>query len=71
MRTRTRLVTSLALFAMFGVPSIGHASSPSSMQDDALRALDGEWIYVEDRTEGRAREEHSGWEEVELGEAGA
>ena len=27
-----------------------------SAQSDGLRALDGEWIYVEDRTEGRALE---------------
>jgi hypothetical protein len=28
------------------------------MQDTGVRALDGDWIYVEDRTEGRATERH-------------
>ncbi|MGE3174560.1 MAG: DUF6265 family protein [Planctomycetota bacterium] len=32
------------------------ASTALPAQDDALRALDGEWTYVEDRTEGRALE---------------
>jgi hypothetical protein len=32
------------------------ASSALSAQADGLRALDGEWIYVEDLTEGRALE---------------
>jgi hypothetical protein len=32
------------------------ASSTLSAQTDDLRALDGEWIYVEDRTEGRPLE---------------
>lgn len=29
-----------------------------STQADGLQALDGEWLYVEDRTEGRAIEQH-------------
>ena len=33
------------------------ASNALSAQPDGLRALDGEWIYVEDRTEGRALEQ--------------
>jgi hypothetical protein len=32
------------------------AASTPSTQADGLRALDGEWIYVEDRTDGRALE---------------
>lgn len=36
---------------------IALASSVLSAQSDGLRALDGEWIYVEDRTEGRALEQ--------------
>ncbi len=33
------------------------APSARSAQVDDLRALDGEWLYVEDRTEGRASED--------------
>jgi hypothetical protein len=33
------------------------ASSEPSTQLDGLRALDGEWVYVEDRTEGRTIEQ--------------
>lgn len=32
------------------------SSAPSTQSDD-LRALDGEWVYVEDKTEGRALEQ--------------
>ncbi|MGD9790800.1 MAG: DUF6265 family protein [Phycisphaerales bacterium] len=58
MRWYTWLVTvfvSLAiLLALMPTPS--HASR-STHADDGLRALDGEWIYVEDRTEGRTLEQ--------------
>lgn len=61
----------LALLATLGIPGIlgalstalassadsAQASGAPSGQDDGLRALDGEWIYVEDRTEGRASEQ--------------
>lgn len=70
MRLRNWLVTALALFATltilgalstaFGGASSDRsteASSASSLQSDALRALDGEWIFVEDRTEGRTLEQ--------------
>lgn len=53
MRLHTRLVTALALLATLGAAL---ASNALSAQPDGLRALDGEWIYVEDRTEGRALE---------------
>jgi hypothetical protein len=43
----------LALVAILGAASI---SSALPAQADGLRALDGEWIYVEDRTAGRALE---------------
>jgi hypothetical protein len=33
------------------------SSARSAQPDEGLRALDGEWIYVEDRTEGRALEQ--------------
>ncbi len=49
----TRPATAFALLATLGVAL---ATSPLSAQVDGLRALDGEWIYVEDRTEGRALE---------------
>lgn len=57
--------TMLALLASLGPalaaqarssPSAQASSAPSTLPD-GLRALDGEWIYVEDRTEGRALEE--------------
>jgi hypothetical protein len=44
------LATLSAALALLG-------SSACSAQDDDLRALDGEWLFVEDRTEGRASEE--------------
>ncbi len=34
-----------------------HASTSASTQPAGLRELDGEWIYVEDRTEGRTLEQ--------------
>ena len=46
--------TALALLA-----TLGAASSEPPEQPDGLRALDGEWIYVEDRTEGRAKEQQT------------
>lgn len=49
MQPRTWISTALALLATLGA---------SSTQDEKLRAMDGEWIYIEDRTEGRAVEEH-------------
>jgi len=58
-----RLPTWLILaFVYLATPSAAPAAqdpSPptSSTQPDALRALDGEWIYVEDRTEGRDLEQ--------------
>ena len=56
MRSHTWLVTALALLAtpgILGALSTALASDTPSTQPDDLRALDGEWIYVEDRTEGR------------------
>ena len=57
MHLRTRLATALALLRTLGALSTALASSARSGSPDGLRALDGEWIYVEDRTEGRASEE--------------
>lgn len=55
MNLRTGLAAGLALLAIFGVAS--SATTSRSTQDEKLRALDGVWIFVEDRTEGRAIEE--------------
>ena len=50
---RTWPATAIALLATLGAALASSAPSP---QPDGLRALDGEWIYVEDRTEGRESE---------------
>jgi hypothetical protein len=57
MHLRARLVTALALIATLGAASAALASSARAAPDDGLRALDGEWLYVEDRTEGRTLEQ--------------
>lgn len=67
MHVRNWPATAIALFAILGVAlssnacwaqatpasSVQPSSAPSTLPD-GVRALDGEWIYVEDRTEGRA-----------------
>ncbi len=53
----TRLATALALLVTLGSTLAALSSSAGSVQADGLRALDGEWVYVEDRTEGRALEQ--------------
>lgn len=63
----TRLIPALlALFAAALVPSIetmGHAAGPGTSRVSAARslgdlgALDGPWLYVQDRTAGRALED--------------
>lgn len=59
MRLHTWLVLTLLFLASLHAATA--AQDPSlpvpSTQPDALRALDGEWIYVEDRTEGRTLEQ--------------
>jgi hypothetical protein len=57
MHLRTWLATALALLATLGALSTALASNARSTQADGVRALDGEWIYVEDRTEGRTLEQ--------------
>ncbi len=57
MRLHTWLVTALTLPASLGALPTASASNAPSAQPDDVRALDGEWIYVEDLTEGRASEE--------------
>jgi hypothetical protein len=54
MHFRIWLATALALLT-----SLGATSSELSAQPDGLRAVDGEWVYVEDRTEGRPLEKQS------------
>lgn len=50
MNLRTWLVRALAVLATIGPPV---ASIALSAQDDDLRELEGTWLFVEDRTEGR------------------
>jgi len=54
MQLRTWPATALALLAILGAAL---ASNALSAQPDGLRALDGEWIYIEDKTEGRTLEQ--------------
>lgn len=59
MRLHTWSVTVLTLLVTMGASLVALASNGSSTKiDDDVRALDGEWIYVEDRTEGRPVEQH-------------
>ena len=53
MDLRRWLVPGLALLATLGVPM---TSSVRAGQDEDLRKLGGTWLFVEDRTEGRAVE---------------
>src|SRR6478609_5559734 len=45
------------LLGVFGAALAALTSSAFSAQPDGLSALDGEWLYVEDRTEGRTLEQ--------------
>jgi Domain of unknown function (DUF6265) len=56
MYSRTWPATTLVLFATLGAALASFATNALSAQTAELIALDGEWIYVEDRTEGRALE---------------
>jgi len=47
----------LAIFMIFAVAQSTIIFSQSATPADGLKALDGEWIYVEDRTEGRPLEQ--------------
>lgn len=65
MYLRNRSATLIVLLVFLGAAGATSASgelgaqvsSAPSTQSDDLRALDGEWIYVEDKTEGRALEQ--------------
>lgn len=52
MQFRTALAAAFALLT-----TLGSASSESPAPPEGVKALDGEWVYVEDRTEGRAKEQ--------------
>lgn len=54
---QTWLATALTLVATLSGVSTAIASNQNSGQAEDLSALGGEWIYVEDRTEGRALEQ--------------
>ncbi len=56
MHLRTWPATALALHATLAAAL---AASALSAQPDGLRALDGEWVYVEDRTAGRTSEQQT------------
>lgn len=53
MCSRLRPVVTFALLATLGLNSTASGTSALSVQNHDARALDGEWVYVEDRTEGR------------------
>ncbi len=60
MQLRIRLAPALAVLSLVAsISTIGTAlqGPQNSPQANDLKALDGEWIYVEDRTEGRALEQ--------------
>lgn len=73
MRLRTWFATALALLATCGACGLPGSLSTASASDaaaaqpagdtatpaDGVRALEGEWIFVEDRTEGRTLEQFS------------
>jgi len=57
MYSRTWSAIALALLATFGVARTASEPSTPTAQTHDVRTLDGEWVYVEDRTEGRALED--------------
>ncbi|MCC6405845.1 MAG: hypothetical protein IT453_01675 [Planctomycetes bacterium] len=57
MHVRTWQAAALLLLATLVALSTAFASSSREPRADDVRALDGVWIYVEDRTEGRALED--------------
>lgn len=56
MHLRTRPATTLALLATLGTALVVLTASAQSAQTNELKVLDGEWLYVEDRTEGQPLE---------------
>lgn len=51
------ILTAIGAMAAAGQPPKAPAQAAPASGTDGLRALDGEWIYVEDRTEGRTLEQ--------------
>jgi hypothetical protein len=45
-------------FGLFATLWVALAPGALSAQPDGLQSLDGEWIYVEDRTQDRESEKH-------------
>lgn len=58
MHALARAATALALLATSCTTLSALASEMVAQQPDGLRALNGQWLYVEDRTEGRPIEQH-------------
>ena len=56
MHARTRSPTSLTVLAIILMATAAFSPIAHAAQPDDIHALDGEWIYVEDLTEGRALE---------------
>src|SRR5262245_1987907 len=54
---KTKIHVTRLLLGAFGAALAALTSSALAAQVDGLRALDGEWVYVEDRTEGRPLEQ--------------
>lgn len=57
MHLRIWLVTGLALLMLLGMRPAAKASGPFSVLAGDVQALEGEWLYVEDRTAGRTDED--------------
>ncbi|MCB9844451.1 MAG: hypothetical protein H6811_00485 [Phycisphaeraceae bacterium] len=57
MHVRFCVITAIMVFAVLYTPSTAMPCDTSAARTDDVRALDGEWIFVEDRTEGRAVEQ--------------
>ena len=57
MNLRTKTAIAVGFIAALGAILAPLGSSARTGQADGLKALDGEWTFVEDRTEGRALEQ--------------
>jgi len=51
-------VTTVTFLAITAALAVAMSRSATARADEGVRALDGVWIYVEDRTEGRPIEKH-------------
>ena len=57
MHQLSSLATAVVLIATIGTPLASNAQDETESKDRFLRKLDGTWIFVEDRTEGRPVEQ--------------